>query len=250
MTLPLPHQASQQPARNTAPEPVLALSGLRRSFQQGERTLHVLNGASATLWRGQAVALVGPSGSGKSTLLHIAGLLETPDDGRVVVNGRECSRLGDRERTRTRRRDIGFVYQFHQLLPEFSALENVVIPQLILGRSRKAAVSRAKDLLSAVGLGQRFEHRPAELSGGEQQRTAICRALANNPALILADEPTGNLDPDTSELVFQELIALFHETGVAALIATHNLDLAARMDRVLRMEGGLLIEDAPRVARQ
>lgn len=227
-----------------AAPPVLALEGLRRSFRQGERTLHVLNGASAALWRGQAVALVGPSGSGKSTLLHIAGLLETPDAGRVVVDGRDCTGFGDNERTRVRRRDIGFVYQFHQLLPEFTALENVVIPQLILGRSRRAAEARAKELLGAVGLGGRLDHRPAELSGGEQQRTAICRALANNPSLILADEPTGNLDPDTSELVFQELLALIHDTGVAALIATHNLDLAARMDRVLRMENGLLVETA------
>ncbi|MBX9926475.1 MAG: ABC transporter ATP-binding protein [Hyphomicrobiaceae bacterium] len=222
--------------------PVLALENLRRSFTQGERTLHVLNGVSASIYRGQAVALVGPSGSGKSTLLHIAGLLEAPDSGRVAVNGRDCSGFTERERTRARRRDIGFVYQFHQLLPEFSALENVVIPQMILGRSRTNAEARAKDLLGAVGLGARYHHRPAELSGGEQQRTAICRALANNPALILADEPTGNLDPETSELVFQELISLFHETGVAALIATHNLDLARRMDRVLKMEHGVLVE--------
>lgn len=228
-----------------ATRPVLQLDGLRRSFHQGERTLNVLNGASAALWPGQAVALVGPSGSGKSTLLHIAGLLETPDAGHVVVNGRDCTGLGDRDRTRVRRQEIGFIYQFHQLLPEFSALENVIIPQLILGRSRAAAEARARDLLAAVGLAQRVEHRPAELSGGEQQRTAICRGLANNPCLILADEPTGNLDPETSELVFQELLALIHQTGVAALIATHNLDLAARMDRVLKMENGLLIEMQP-----
>ena len=230
---------------DAATRPVLQLDGLRRSFHQGERTLNVLNGASAALWPGQAVALVGPSGSGKSTLLHIAGLLETPDAGHVVVNGRDCTGLGDRDRTRVRRQEIGFIYQFHQLLPEFSALENVIIPQLILGRSRAAAEARARDLLAAVGLAQRVEHRPAELSGGEQQRTAICRGLANNPCLILADEPTGNLDPETSELVFQELLALIHQTGVAALIATHNLDLAARMDRVLKMENGLLIEMQP-----
>jgi lipoprotein-releasing system ATP-binding protein len=227
---------------SAAGKPVLELDGLRRSFRQGERRLDVLNGASASLWPGQAVALVGPSGSGKSTLLHIAGLLETPDAGRVVVNGRDCAGLGDRDRTLVRRRDIGFVYQFHQLLPEFTALENVVIPQLILGRSKAAAEARARDLLGAVGLGARLKHRPAELSGGEQQRTAICRGLANNPSLILADEPTGNLDPDTSELVFRELLALIHGTGVAALIATHNLDLAARMDRILKMENGLLVE--------
>jgi lipoprotein-releasing system ATP-binding protein len=236
--------ADQGATLHAAPTPVLVLDGLRRSFRQGERTLDVLNGASATLMPGQAVALVGPSGSGKSTLLHIAGLLETPDAGRVVVDGIDCAGLGDRERTRVRRRDIGFIYQFHQLLPEFSALENVVIPQLILGRSRKAAEARARDLLGAVGIGHRMHHRPAEMSGGEQQRTAICRGLANGPALILADEPTGNLDPDTSELVFQELIALIHDTGVAALIATHNLDLAHRMDRVLGMQNGLLVERA------
>ncbi len=249
LTAPLPTTDSEVAGGPPSPQlttvhgtPVLALDNLRHSFRQGERTLHVLNGVSTTIARGQAVALVGPSGSGKSTLLHIAGLLEAPDSGRVVVNGRDCSGFTERERTRARRRDIGFVYQFHQLLPEFSALENVVIPQLILGRSGADATSRAKDLLAAVGLGARYHHRPAELSGGEQQRTAICRALANSPALILADEPTGNLDPETSELVFQELISLFHETGVAALIATHNMELARRMDRVLKMEHGVLVE--------
>lgn len=236
--------AVSEPGRGASQTPavVLSLDNLRRAFRQGERKLQVLNGVSATLYRGQAVALVGPSGSGKSTLLHIAGLLEGPDSGRVILNGQDCSNFSDRERTRARRRDIGFVYQFHQLLPEFSALENVVIPQMILGRTRTKAVARAKDLLAAVGLSARYHHRPAELSGGEQQRTAICRALANNPSLILADEPTGNLDPETSEHVFRELIGLFHETGVAALIATHNLDLARRMDRVLKMEQGTLVE--------
>ncbi|MDZ4841164.1 MAG: ABC transporter ATP-binding protein [Hyphomicrobium aestuarii] len=241
-----PHASSHGDTNLSAP-PVLVLHDLRRAFRQGERTLHVLNGVSATVRRGEAVALVGPSGSGKSTLLHIAGLLETADSGRVLVNGRDCTGFTDRERTAARRQDIGFVYQFHQLLAEFSALENVVIPQLILGRSRAVAEARAKDLLSAVGLGARFHHRPAELSGGEQQRTAICRALANNPALILADEPTGNLDPETSELVFRELISLFHETGVAALIATHNLELAGRMDRVLKMDRGVLVESRTKV---
>jgi lipoprotein-releasing system ATP-binding protein len=189
--------------------------------------------------------LVGPSGAGKSTLLHIAGLLETPDTGRVVVNGRDCSRMSDDDRTRVRRVEMGFVYQFHQLLPEFSALENVAIPQLILGRPKSEAQARARELLTAMGLGERVHHRPAELSGGEQQRTAIARALANAPRLLLADEPTGNLDPKTSEHVFGELIALIEHTRVAALIATHNLDLARSMHRVVRMEGGRLVELDP-----
>jgi lipoprotein-releasing system ATP-binding protein len=224
--------------------PVLKLHALQRSFTQGGRTIHVLDGATAELWPGQAVALVGPSGAGKSTLLHVAGLLETPDSGGVYINGHDCSRMSDGNRTRVRRREMGFVYQFHQLLPEFSALENVVLPQLILGRSRKSAEARARDLLQSMGLGHRLEHRPAELSGGEQQRTAIARALANQPRLVLADEPTGNLDPHTAEHVFNELIALIRGTGVAALIATHNLELANRMDRVLRLENGVLLEVA------
>jgi lipoprotein-releasing system ATP-binding protein len=224
---------------------ILRLEGLTRTFKQGERQISVLNGASAAIYPGEAVALVGPSGAGKSTLLHIAGLLETPTGGSVVMGGRVCSKLGDDERTRIRRADVGFIYQFHQLLPEFSAIENVMLPQMILGIPRKAAVVRATELLSKLGLDHRLEHRPAQLSGGEQQRTAICRALANRPKLILADEPTGNLDPKTSELVFQELIGLFKSEGVAALIATHNLELAARMDRVLRMENGQLVEVAP-----
>jgi lipoprotein-releasing system ATP-binding protein len=224
---------------------ILRLENLTRTFKQGERQIAVLNGASAAIYPGESVALVGPSGAGKSTLLHIAGLLETPTGGSVVMGGRDCSKLNDDERTRIRRADVGFIYQFHQLLPEFSALENVMLPQMILGVSRKAAVARATELLSKLGLGHRLDHRPAQLSGGEQQRTAICRALANRPKLILADEPTGNLDPKTSDLVFFELIGLFKSEGVAALIATHNLDLAARMDRVLRMENGQLVEVAP-----
>ena len=224
---------------------ILRLEGLTRTFKQGERQITVLNGASAAIYPGEAVALVGPSGAGKSTLLHIAGLLETPTGGSVVMGGLDCSKLGDDERTRIRRADVGFIYQFHQLLPEFSAIENVMLPQMILGVPRKAAVARATELLSKLGLDHRLDHRPAQLSGGEQQRTAICRALANRPKLILADEPTGNLDPKTSELVFRELIGLFKSEGVAALIATHNLELAARMDRVLRMENGQLVEIAP-----
>lgn len=225
--------------------PVLRLIGLQRVFRQGSREIHVLAGASVDVWAGQCVALVGPSGAGKSTLLHIAGLLETPDSGHVVVAGRDCSALDDQDRTRIRRAEMGFIYQFHQLLPEFSALENVAIPQMINGRSRREGEQRARKLLSSLGLADRLDHRPAQLSGGEQQRTAICRALANRPRLILADEPTGNLDPNTSELVFQELIGLFRSEGVAALIATHNLELARRMDRVVVLDGGLLVEISP-----
>jgi len=225
--------------------PVLELVDLRRTFRQGAREIMVLDGASAALAGGEAVALVGPSGAGKSTLLHAAGLLETPDRGRVIVNGRDCARMDDAARTRVRRTEMGFVYQFHQLLPEFSALENVMLPQLIRGRSRSEAEARARRLLTDLGLGERADHRPAELSGGEQQRTAIARALANEPKLLLADEPTGNLDPRTSEHVFTELIALIERTGVAALIATHNMDLARRMHRVLRLEAGRLVEVRP-----
>ena len=225
--------------------PVLQLAGLMRAYRQGGREIKVLNGAYADLYPGEAVALVGPSGAGKSTLLHTAGLLETPDSGQVVIDGRDCARMSDDERTRVRRASMGFVYQFHQLLPEFSALENVVIPQLIHGRSRRQADARARELLASMGLGHRLDHRPAELSGGEQQRTAICRALANAPRLILADEPTGNLDPTTATHVFDELVGLIARTGVAALIATHNMDLASRMHRVLRLEGGVLVEIEP-----
>ena len=228
--------------KDTPIEPILKLSDLRRTFGSGDREIRVLAGATAALFPGEAVALVGPSGAGKSTLLHVAGLLETPDAGQVIVQGRDCAKMSDDERTRVRRSEMGFVYQFHQLLPEFSALENVIIPQLIRGRSRKIAEARATELLSGLGLAARLDHRPAELSGGEQQRTAICRALANSPKLLLADEPTGNLDPSTAEHVFKELVSLIETTGVAALIATHNMDLAARMHRTLRLEGGLLVE--------
>ncbi len=226
----------------TSPQPSLILEDVRRTFRQGTREISVLQGVNAALWPGQAVALVGPSGAGKSTLLHIAGLLEPPSSGRVIVNGRDCAGMSEAERTRLRRTDIGFIYQFHQLLPEFSALENVAIPQMILGRSRRVAEARARSLLEGLGLGSRADHRPAELSGGEQQRTAICRGLANQPRLLLADEPTGNLDPKTSEYVFQELIGLIRQQGVAALIATHNIELARRMDRILRMQDGQLVE--------
>ena len=225
--------------------PVLELREVRRTFKQGDREIPVLIGADAELYPGQAIALVGPSGAGKSTLLHIAGLLETPDGGRVLVNGADCAGLSDGERTRVRRREMGFVYQFHQLLPEFTALENVLMPQLIAGSGRRQGEARAKELLDMLGLGHRLEHRPAQLSGGEQQRAAIARALANAPKLLLADEPTGNLDPHTSAHVFHELLELIRHSGVAALIATHNLALAKRMHRVLVLEGGRLQEVSP-----
>lgn len=234
-----PH-VNAPPYPNQMPQPVLALRELRRTYRQGERAIHVLDGASADIFPGQAVALVGPSGAGKSTLLHIAGLLETPDSGHVYVAGEDCAKFDDTARTRVRRTTMGFVYQFHQLLPEFSAMENVAIPQMILGKSKKQAQARARDLLGTMGLTERLHHRPAELSGGEQQRTAICRALANEPRLLLADEPTGNLDPKTSDRVFHALMDLVRQTGVSALIATHNMDLAARMSRTLRMADGHL----------
>jgi lipoprotein-releasing system ATP-binding protein len=225
--------------------PVLQMRDVRRVFRQGDREIHVLRGINADLYPGQAVALVGPSGAGKSTLLHITGLLETADGGKVFINGHDCSRLTDTERTRMRRVEMGFVYQFHQLLPEFSALENVVMPQLIRGIPWGAAATRAAALLKMLDLGERLDHRPAQMSGGEQQRTAIARAIANTPKLLLADEPTGNLDPSTSALVFRELIALIEHTGVSALIATHNMDLARGMHRILRLEDGILREVRP-----
>jgi lipoprotein-releasing system ATP-binding protein len=230
------------PAAAVLTSPVLSLRGIERRFESGGRILHVLRQAECDLAPGQVVALVGPSGAGKSSLLHVAGLLESPDAGQVIINGRDCGKLGERERTRVRRAEIGFVYQFHHLLPEFSALENVVLPQMILGRSRREASANARAHLTTLGLGDRADHRPAQMSGGEQQRVAIARALANNPAVLLADEPTGNLDPETAERVFNELMVLIRTSGRAALIATHNFDLAKRMDRVLRLEGGKLVE--------
>jgi lipoprotein-releasing system ATP-binding protein len=226
-------------------QPVLRLDKLERRFHQGEREIRVLAGASAELFPGQAVALVGPSGAGKSTLLHVTGLLETPDSGRVFVNGRDCSGMDDDARTEVRRSEMGFVYQFHQLLAEFTALENVAMPLMIQGYARADANARASELLSNLGLSQRLDHRPARLSGGEQQRAAIARALATRPKLLLADEPTGNLDPETADHVFEALLDLISRTGVAALIATHNMELAKRMHRVLRLEHGLLVELDP-----
>jgi len=225
--------------------PALSATGLQRKFMQGPREINVLRGAALEIWPGQTVALVGPSGAGKSTLLHILGLLERPDSGSVAIGGQECSELDDAARTRVRRTEVGFVYQFHHLLVEFSALENVVMPQRIAGLDRKEAERRANDLLKIFGLAERAEHRPAELSGGEQQRVAIARAVANAPKLLLADEPTGNLDPPTAERVFQQLLAFVRKAGLAAVIATHNLELAQRMDRVMRLEDGLLLEHDP-----
>ncbi len=222
-------------------EPVLALEGIEKAYLRGTPgEVVVLRGASLALARGEVVALVAPSGAGKSTLLHIAGLLDTADAGQVVLGGREMTGLSDRQRTRARREDIGFIYQFHHLLPEFTALENIVLPQLANGVAQGKARARALDLLGRVGVEARADHRPAALSGGEQQRVAFCRALANAPRLLLADEPTGNLDPDTAERVFATLLDLVRETGLSALIATHNLGLAARMDRVLRLDHGVI----------
>ena len=225
------------------PSSVLRLERLERAYTQGNRRIDVLKGASASFFPGEAVALLGPSGAGKSTLLHIAGLLERPDSGQVLIKGMDCVTLSDSEQTRMRRMEVGFVYQFHHLLPEFSALENVVLPQLILGLSRSQAETHAKDLLSSLGLEERWDHRPAQLSGGEQQRVAIARAVANGPKVLLADEPTGNLDPPTAARVFEQLMSLIQRSGVAAVIATHNLELAAKMDRTLRLVDGLLVEE-------
>ena len=215
---------------------VLRLDGVGKTYgKDGPAPVAVLRDLHLTVARGEVVALVAPSGAGKSTLLHIAGLLDTPDTGRVILNGRDMTGLPDRVRTEARRADLGFVYQFHHLLPEFSAAENIILPQLANGVAQRDAAARAADLLDRVGLTGRADHRPAALSGGEQQRVAFCRALANRPALLLADEPTGNLDPETSDRVFGMLMGLVRDTGLSALIATHNHDLARRMDRIVRL---------------
>ena len=219
----------------------LQLKGIEKSYNRGLASqVQVLRGLDLTVARGEVVALVAPSGAGKSTLLHIAGLLDQPDEGELRIGGVPMQNKPDRLRTATRRASLGFVYQFHHLLPEFSALENIMLPQLANGASIAGARERARELLDLVSLGTRAAHRPAALSGGEQQRVAFCRAMANGPQVLLADEPTGNLDPETSELVFSVLMQLVRETGLSALIATHNLTLAARMDRQVRLEGGLL----------
>ncbi len=222
-------------------DPTLQVADLVKGYNHGKpNEVKVLQGATLTVQPGEVVALVAPSGAGKSTLLHIAGLLDTPDAGNVAIEGEDMTRLSDRRRTAVRRSTVGFIYQFHHLLPEFTALENIVLPQLANGVADKAAHDRAMSLLDRVGIAERATHRPAALSGGEQQRVAFCRALANEPALLLADEPTGNLDPDTSDRVFDALMTLVRDTGLAAVIATHNLELAARMDRQVRMTGGVL----------
>jgi lipoprotein-releasing system ATP-binding protein len=223
-------------------KPVLSIRGLQRTYETGAGPLNVLRGADLDVMPGEIVGLIGPSGSGKSSLLHAAGLLEHPNAGRITVQGRDCSDLHDRERTRVRLATIGFVYQFHHLLPEFSALDNVALPLMIAGKSQAGARERARVLLGELGLAERVQHQPAQMSGGEQQRVAVARALANSPRLLLADEPTGNLDPHTSGAVFENLYALARKTGVAALIATHNLELARHMDRVFALKDGHLEE--------
>jgi lipoprotein-releasing system ATP-binding protein len=234
----------REPNTSAASEdhPLVFLHGISREFHQGGSTLTILKGAELAVWPGQSVALVGPSGAGKSTLLHIAGLLEHPDAGEVYIDAIATSHLSDLQRTRIRRTEIGFVYQFHHLLPEFSALENVIMPQMIRGLSRREASSRSIELLSYLGLKERLMHRPAELSGGEQQRVAIARAVANAPRILLADEPTGNLDMHTADHVFSTLNQLVRASGLAAIVATHNLDIASQMDRRVTIRDGLVVE--------
>jgi lipoprotein-releasing system ATP-binding protein len=222
--------------------PVLFLNAIERRYRQGEVALEILRGAELACWLGQSIALIAPSGAGKSTFLHIAGLLEHPDSGEVFIDGRATSTLSDADRTRIRRMEIGFVYQAHHLLPEFSAVENVMLPQMVRGLSSAEARKRATELLSYLGLKARLEHRPSELSGGEQQRVAIARAVANAPRILLADEPTGNLDPHTADRVFHTLTELVRASGLAAIIATHNMDLAARMDRRVTIRDGVVVE--------
>jgi len=224
-------------------DPLLKLSDIKQTFHQGDAALEVLKGVNLDIRAGETVALVGPSGSGKSTLLQIAGLLEKAQSGEVAVRGTGVNGLNDLARTEIRRKELGFVYQYHHLLPEFSAAENIVLPQMIAGVAKKIARVRASELLDSMGLAERATHRPARLSGGEQQRVAIARALANRPQILLADEPTGNLDPSTADDVFELLLGLVRDAGVCALIATHNPDIAARMDRVVRLEDGRLFED-------
>jgi lipoprotein-releasing system ATP-binding protein len=238
---------SMEPAPSTAAtavedKPIVFLHAITRQFRQGDSTLDILKGAELAVWRGQSVALVAPSGAGKSTLLHIAGLLEPADSGEVYIDTVATSHLTDIARTRIRRSDIGFVYQFHHLLPEFSAVENVMLPQMIRGLASSQARTRAAELLSYLGLKDRLTHRPAELSGGEQQRVAIARAVANAPRILLADEPTGNLDQRTSERVFGALSQLVRASGLATIIATHNLDIAAQMDRRVTIREGAVVE--------
>jgi lipoprotein-releasing system ATP-binding protein len=235
-------EAGVEETHETEEVPILFLHQVERTYKQGDAALHILNDAELALWAGQSVALVAPSGAGKSTLLHIAGLLEHPDHGDVYIDGRGTANLPDHERTRIRRNEIGFVYQSHHLLPEFTAIENVVLPQMIRGLSRGEAKKRAGELLDYLGLANRLNHRPAELSGGEQQRVAIARAVANAPRILLADEPTGNLDVHTADHVFAALTQLVRASGLATIIATHNMELAARMDRRVTIREGLVVE--------
>lgn len=220
---------------------LLKVENLRRTFQQGGENLNVLHGLNLSLDKGEMVALVGPSGAGKSTLLQLIGLLDTPTGGTIEIAGKNVTGMKDDERTKLRQGFIGFVYQFHYLQPEFSAIENVILPQMIAGKTYEAAERRATGLLQSLGLGHRLTHRPARLSGGEQQRVAMARALANQPKILLADEPTGNLDPKTSAEVFEILIELVRDAGIGALIATHNMDLAEQMDRILELKDGRLV---------
>ncbi|MEO9459118.1 MAG: ABC transporter ATP-binding protein [Lentilitoribacter sp.] len=227
---------------SNAQDLAMELLAVERHYVQGDEKLTILNGVNFKLNRGETVALIAPSGAGKSTLLHMAGLLERPDGGEVIVDGVACSHLSDEQRTDVRGKKIGFVYQFHHLLPEFSASENVVIPQLISGLEKKEAEVRAKELLEYLKLGHRISHRPSELSGGEQQRVAIARAVANAPSVLLADEPTGNLDPETASYVFEALEALVKQSGLSAMVATHNHELARKMDRCVTLKDGQLVE--------
>ncbi len=230
-------------SRNTIP--LLSLRDLDLTFHQGERDIEILKHASGEVFTGETLGLLGPSGAGKSSLLHILGLLDRPNAGQIILEGTDCITLSDHERTLIRRSKLGFVYQFHHLLAEFSALENVVLPQLIFGTPKAEAEARAHRLLGDLGLSDRLEHRPGQLSGGEQQRVAIARGIANSPKILLADEPTGNLDPETAEAVFQQLLKLVKNTGLTAIIATHNLELARRMTRIWRLDQGKLVEVAP-----
>ncbi len=227
---------------NDGSVPALELRDVVRTYKTAAGPLTVLEGASLSVGRGELVGLVAPSGTGKSTLLHVAGLLELPDGGDVAIDGTACGSLNDTQRTAIRRNTVGFVYQFHHLLPEFSALENVALPRMVAGEGKGAAKSAAAELLDRVGLTARATHRPAKLSGGEQQRVAVARALSNSPAILLADEPTGNLDPATSDTVFNLLVEMVRERGMSALIATHNIDLAERMDRVVTLQGGRIVD--------
>jgi lipoprotein-releasing system ATP-binding protein len=236
------YRSHEAAAPRAVATPALMLKDVTRRFGSGSETLEIFRNVTGQIMPGEVVALVGPSGSGKSSLLHICGLLEAPTSGTIVIAGRDCAKLDDSERTRIRREELGFVYQFHHLLPEFSALENLVVPQLIGGKRRRESEALAARLLGMVGLAQRASHRPARLSGGEQQRVAIARALANQPRLILADEPTGNLDPKTADMVFGVLVELCRARGVSALIATHNLQMAVKMDRTWLLHEGKLID--------